>query len=50
MQHGNVEDGVGGAGVGTGVDAVVCAGIDDEVAANLCGWPPCWCLVFRCWC
>ena len=50
MQHCNVEDGVGGAGAGAGVDAVVGAGIDDEVAANLCGWQPCWCLVFWCWC
>ena len=46
MQHCNVEDGVGGAGVGAAVDAVVGAGI----AANLCGWQPCWCLVFWCWC
>ena len=38
MQHCNVEDGVCGVGVG--------AGVDDEVAANLCGWQPCCCLVF----
>ena len=45
MQHCNVEDGVCGAGVGAGagVDAVVGAGINDEVAANLYGWQPCWC-------
>ena len=45
MQHCNVEDRVCGAGVGAAVDAVVDAvvgaGVDDEVAANLCGWQPC---------